>query len=324
MVSQASKVQLHLSAEDIGRVSIAPQADAMTELLISAQFLVRGRVPEPLGSQMRSGLTARSAPLLRLAATPGFEPENLTSGGYLGFSDGLDELLSRPSRDLLAALDPVRTQPWVRHTSDPRRVLAAMISSYHHEVFERINEHAAARVAADRAVRADSMATGGVERVLSTLHPMITWSTPMLSWYWQCASGDPVQIYLNGRGLRLVPSYYWFSQRPGWIDRQGAPIELIYAASSGISASPQDVAAALGRTRAAVLGAVRSGATTTQVAQRIGISLASASQHATVLRNAGFVTKTRRGRSVVHTLTPLGQSLNANRDSSPTDIDPRT
>ena len=65
----------------------------------------------------------------------------------------------------------------------------------------------------------------------------------------------------------------------------------------------------LGRTRAAVLGAVRGGRTTTELAHTVGTSLGSASQHAAVLRSAGLISTHRTGPAVLHSLTPLGESL---------------
>ncbi|HBF84684.1 MAG TPA: transcriptional regulator, partial [Streptomyces sp.] len=65
----------------------------------------------------------------------------------------------------------------------------------------------------------------------------------------------------------------------------------------------------VGHTRSAVLQAVGNGCTTSELALRTGVSLASASQHACVLREAGLVLSLRHGGSVLHTLTPLGASL---------------
>ncbi|MCX4530842.1 helix-turn-helix domain-containing protein [Streptomyces sp. NBC_00841] len=59
--------------------------------------------------------------------------------------------------------------------------------------------------------------------------------------------------------------------------------------------SPRVLGPLLGRTCAAVLLCVRDPATTTALAERVGVSLASASRHATVLRNAGPVPTTRIG-----------------------------
>ena len=60
---------------------------------------------------------------------------------------------------------------------------------------------------------------------------------------------------------------------------------------------------------AAGLASLTHPATTTETADRVGISLPSASQHTTVLRNAGLITTTRTGTAVLHTLTPLGTAL---------------
>ncbi|MFE9740676.1 winged helix-turn-helix domain-containing protein [Streptomyces sp. NPDC006477] len=62
----------------------------------------------------------------------------------------------------------------------------------------------------------------------------------------------------------------------------------------------------MGRTRAQVLALLRSPATTTALAERAGVSLAAAGQHAGVLRGAGLVDTVRTGSAVLHSLTPLG------------------
>lgn len=68
--------------------------------------------------------------------------------------------------------------------------------------------------------------------------------------------------------------------------------------------------ALIGRTRAALLYAVAEGcATTSGLARRVGVSLASVSQHTAVLRNAGLISTRREGTAVHHALTPLGQHM---------------
>ena len=69
------------------------------------------------------------------------------------------------------------------------------------------------------------------------------------------------------------------------------------------------LAALIGRNRAAVLASVGDGCTTTELAGRAGISLAAASQHATVLRDAGLIASRRQGGAVLHVLTPIGMEL---------------
>ena len=45
------------------------------------------------------------------------------------------------------------------------------------------------------------------------------------------------------------------------------------------------------------------------LARQLGISPAGVSQHLKVLREAGLIDSHRRGRSVLHTRTPLGEAL---------------
>ena len=69
------------------------------------------------------------------------------------------------------------------------------------------------------------------------------------------------------------------------------------------------LAALVGRNRAAVLRTIANGCSTTELADRVGISLAAASQHASVLRDAGLITTQRQGSAVLHLITPLGAEL---------------
>ncbi|MGW0577145.1 helix-turn-helix domain-containing protein [Streptomyces sp. NPDC002920] len=62
---------------------------------------------------------------------------------------------------------------------------------------------------------------------------------------------------------------------------------------------------------------IAEGASTSQLARRVGLSIASASEHATVLRRAGLVTTHRTGRTRHHSLTPLGAELLLHAAASP-------
>jgi DNA-binding transcriptional ArsR family regulator len=62
-----------------------------------------------------------------------------------------------------------------------------------------------------------------------------------------------------------------------------------------------------GRTRALVLRTLcDSNRTTGEIARSLDISMASASEHASLLRAAGLVASERYGNTVEHWLTPLG------------------
>lgn len=72
----------------------------------------------------------------------------------------------------------------------------------------------------------------------------------------------------------------------------------------------RELTALLGSTRAAVLCTIAEGPlSTTEVARRLHISPPSASEHATVLREATLVTTQRHGNMSLHSITSLGVAL---------------
>ena len=133
-----------------------------------------------------------------------------------------------------------------------------------------------------------------------------------------CADAD---IHLRGRGLSLVPSLFVGDRLVLLTDlgEPEAPIRLVFPSAPDTLALARlwsngnghggALAALLGHNRAAVLLRIADGCTTSELAQRAGISLASASQHATVLREAGLITTRRDGGAVLHNLTSLGANL---------------
>lgn len=77
-------------------------------------------------------------------------------------------------------------------------------------------------------------------------------------------------------------------------------------------ADPADgdsLAALLGPTRAAVLRALGEPRGTADLAGTVGISSASASEHARVLREAYLIETHREGRAVRHSLTAFGAAM---------------
>jgi DNA-binding transcriptional ArsR family regulator len=176
--------------------------------------------------------------------------------------------------------------------------------------------HIVATFRADVADRVGVLATGGLAEVLGTLHETLAWRDNSLERYWR--TGD---CSLDGLGVQLLPSALWtgpplFSEHPP----SAGGNALIYAArppaAAGDAGQPGNLAGLLGHTRAAVLRALRTPRSTTELAACVGTSAPSASEHATALRASGLVQTVRRGRGVNHSLTPLGRSLlNGNPDA---------
>jgi DNA-binding transcriptional ArsR family regulator len=121
-------------------------------------------------------------------------------------------------------------------------------------------------------------------------------------------------LYLDGRGLRLIPSFFCHGKPTTYKD-PGLPPVLAYSidheAAPTASAEPgAALNALLGRTRARILVAVAAGeCNTSQLAARTATAMASASAHASVLRASGLVESARNGKSTVHMITPLGLAV---------------
>lgn len=127
-------------------------------------------------------------------------------------------------------------------------------------------------------------------------------------------------LHLDGRGIVLLPSFFCWSNPITLLNQFDTPV-LVYPVErdpdwllgccADLDARTRSLTALLGHTRTAVLRAIadRSRLNTTDLARTIGISLAGASQHATVLRNAGLVTTIRHRGSALHQLSPRGTAL---------------
>jgi DNA-binding transcriptional ArsR family regulator len=81
------------------------------------------------------------------------------------------------------------------------------------------------------------------------------------------------------------------------------------------------LAALMGRTRATALARIAYGCSTSELAHYLGVSVAAASQHATVLRDNGLIVTRRAGSAVLHTVTPLGAEMLRVNDSHEGDLD---
>ena len=173
---------------------------------------------------------------------------------------------------------------------------------------------------AEQAARRRTLAAEGPGALLASLQgPLIRWRPPVL----EILRPGRVEMELEGRGLALVPSVF-VGRAPSLHENPNDEDEMprlilptedagrarLWAVSRGLAGSRGSALAALvGRNRAAVLQSIADGCTTTELARRVGISLAAASQHASVLRRAGLIATRRQGSAVLHVLTPLGAEL---------------
>jgi DNA-binding transcriptional ArsR family regulator len=297
-------MRIHFTPDDLRRVTIAGP-ERLNEVVNSAAAFMKRRLPAHEQRRFARDLTPATRPLLQIADAPYGTPDFLTPDVGADFETGLDAVLSTPEEQIRAELEPFTRHTWMRDVNRVRGVLGTAVRAYARDVFAPHWQRAAASVATDRALRSQILIDGGVEMLLATLHPLVVWTYPVLTL--PCI--EETDFHLRGQGVRLVPAY--FEHTPSVLDRPGGQFDVIYPARVDLAAAQRGGALQplMGRTRAAVLAAAGDGATTSQIASRLGISVPSASEHTTVLRNAGLITSGRRRNTMVHALTPLGAGL---------------
>jgi len=261
--------------------------------------------------------------MTRPALTPtiGYFPDFLNpSMAIHGLEHGLEAIRSTPKAILdrdLRQLARSQSLPGGAHhlaQGEPGALVKltdTMRTCYDRTVtpYRRTIESAVAR---DRRTRTDALAAGGVEAMLASLRPMMHWSSGEL----RIPTHRDQELHLNGRGLLLIPSYFCLLGPVTMLDPALPPV-VVYPVTkhpepllpSGHAAS-RPLAALIGTTRAAVLEAIAiRPRTTTDLARHVGTSAATASEHATVLRQAGLITSHRDRNRMLHHATTLGLAL---------------
>ncbi len=305
-------IRLRLGVDDVARTRFAAPGP-YCELSVSAQV-----IQQPTSSFRRlyaaSGvrLPASARRVLELVPAHGNVPDFLAPEGANSLEEALDIVVSTPDRLIrndLATLPRRAASSWMLDLADgcvsARKELAASLRDYHDQVLELLWPAIEHVVETDLRFRAWQLATKGVAATVDGLHPGIRWRDGVV----EVDGPLDTDVDLAGRGLQLMPSLW---TRPGFTVRWTQPT-LVYPlgrfawmAPTATKSGHDPLAAVLGTTRARVLRALADEHTTSGLARVLGISLASASTHAAVLRDAGLVTSRRQGQSVRHTLTSLG------------------
>jgi len=313
------------------RTRIAGGPDPMWELTLSLHQL---RCPSsPVFRQWRRETTKRLREaaaadcvslLLHLVPQTGFFPDFLTpSEAGRGLTAAIEAILSTPISRLrsdMEILGRARQLPsWAgglaRGDLETLTRLAEALRTYHAVAIEPYLTQIRTSVQIDRSRRTRSLADGGYQQLLADMHPTVRWMGSVIEAEY---AGDKV-CHLSGRGLLLVPSFFCFSKPISLRDTSLPPVLVcpVDGDARFMALNPttrprpgsRELAALLGKTRAAVLETIGDGCTTSEIARRLDVSLATASEHASVLRQAGLVASVRDGNTALHMVTPVGNSL---------------
>lgn len=339
---EGARIRIHFTDDDLAKTRVSTGWGRFTEAVFSVYWLLRQPTPtlrpgapvtkvDHWTRQARTTLTPGVRPLLELAAT---RPHPLPA--FLFRADNgqapdevLDRIRATPRtilyRDIAQIRPYARLPGWAGDLADgDPQTLDRLVHAVRLYDERAIGPHWAeirASLEADRAIRAHIMAANGVEGLLASVSSRLRWDPPVLHWYaHDVRPYVPRDIFLGGRGLVLSPSLFVKDQGALRFDDPDAPVDFAYPLLQGPSSDrawcPKKrgtgnaaLAALVGPTRAAVLAALATGYTTSQLACHLGISPASASEHTTVLRSAGLVASVRHRNTVHHTLTPLGHAL---------------
>ncbi|MGI8417118.1 MAG: ArsR/SmtB family transcription factor [Nakamurella sp.] len=165
---------------------------------------------------------------------------------------------------------------------------------------------------ADITYRARQLATGGAQRLFADLHPDLHWQAGRLTV--DHRSRDRL-VNLGPGGLVLMPVVlgsgkvlikgHTTTQTTVRYPARG--IGTLWTAGTRPPAG--SAVRLLGRVRATLLEALRSPATTTDLARALGVTPSAVSQHLGVLLASGLVARERSGRSVLYLTTDRGRSL---------------
>ena len=333
------------TAEDVGQIRIVSTPEPMLETVMAAHPRASGQ-PSIAASDtdFMTELGSTGHKLIRLMQSPAVLATNFGASlreDSLTLEEALDKAMSRPRsewRSIFAELrhHQLSPEPFEEAADGVPAAMASVAKTVEFFHGRTLGPSWPALRAAGLAVAAGwshIMATEGIGALLSSLHSSISWQPPDLvvedagrscaPW---CAHLAVRRSYQAESGLRLGISSQGLVIRPTitspfvhkHADNEGlaalsipaSPVALEVTDTPGNIAAQSALADVLGVTRSVVLlNCVRQPLSTSDLARRCAISIASASEHASSLRAAGLIQSHRDRQSVVHVATAIGVAL---------------
>ncbi|NIJ02779.1 DNA-binding transcriptional ArsR family regulator [Paenarthrobacter ilicis] len=165
---------------------------------------------------------------------------------------------------------------------------------------------------ADIVYRGRQIAQGGLFTMLNDLSGAVGFDGRVISV--RMKNPESRTEKTDGLGLTLVPTM--FTRRASAPVNHGDPPMLMYPARGQGAMweaehvrNPAAVVAVLGDVRTSLLTALAAPASSTELGVRFGVTASAVNQHLRALRDAGLVTSTRYGHSVLYFRSELGSAL---------------
>ncbi|TDV56141.1 ArsR/SmtB family transcription factor [Actinophytocola oryzae] len=318
-------LRIHFTDADLARTRLHLEIDLMWEIVSSVQVLQHadgGLSFDPWRRQVRERLSrdgdlrAAVAALVAMAPHAAYFPDFLTPATDApDLETGVETVLSTPRPRLSEEVGLLRPAGaaqarWLgelargkstalRHLRRALHVyFAALIEPHLRTIQDALRAHCAEGI--------QSYLRTGAEGLLRWLGPPTAWQPPLLTVEYPLDR----DLYLDGRGLVLIPGYFCLHHPVALADPLQRPVLVCpIRTESRLLAGRRGgdhVSALLGNTRASILRSVIDGGTTTGLARQTGVAPATISHHTSVLRNAGLITTDRHENFATHLITPLG------------------
>ncbi|MFD8317333.1 winged helix-turn-helix domain-containing protein [Kitasatospora purpeofusca] len=320
-------LRIHFTGVDLTRLVLAPARIApASEIVLSLQQLQNRNISPRFAHWRQDVIRQRShaAQLLSgLIPKADWFPSTLTPARDVFDSGEAAVEVLQTLTDALTGLASARQaagwrNPLLGRSPVSTTVVGRALVEYQALAITPYARSIRAQLETERTIRSRLMASRGIEALITSLHPATRWNASVM----EIPSEANRDIYLRGRGLTLVGQFF-SGPLPRLVSESGTPILAYPVAFAPRSAGPlscdasvsgnvsESLVAMLGRTRSAVLQAVADtpGMTTSGLAERVRISVASASEHATVLRKAGLIASHRQRATTLHSPTSLGIDL---------------
>ncbi|MCP3804944.1 helix-turn-helix domain-containing protein [Allokutzneria sp. A3M-2-11 16] len=275
-----------------------------------------GGAPRPPGARWQPPEAVR--PLFDLFSPKGELPDFVISR-RTEIGAAIDELATIPATrmrtELMTAFQGRPRATWLHGLAagecSARAILLRGVEAGYRALVEPKWAEIASAAHTDLAHRGRILLREGLARAIASLPSTVGHRGQVVDVDSPVDRGVPVDYGLVFAPSCLLPGTLVITASPG------EPVTVVYPAPVAIlrartgRPTTDSLSALLGSRRAAVLRAAAVPRGTTELAAQAGISLSSASEHASALRNAGLIMTTRAGRKVLHTATELADSLMA-------------
>jgi DNA-binding transcriptional ArsR family regulator len=275
--------------------------------------------------EARNALYEIDLPYLGALVTPkGYIPDFLTPtpmSNRINIDDDFNDLLATPDdlirQDMLTMIEE-HGDSAIRHyfLAHPREAMNCLVDELR-LYWKRVLAHYWTRMITimegDVLYRARTLALDGPGALFEGLHGTISYGQTAihLQPVCQCLHKD-VEFQLNGDGIQLVPSIFRGCGRMFQVTPGLHPMLAYGVHGTGLwyqKPPSQSLELALGTGRARVLESLVTPSTTGEIAVKLRISAATASQHLSRLTKAGLIAPRRSGKRVYYYLTGRGEQL---------------